>query len=180
MVHEGRKLTGLLTIVLAAAVSVGANADAGTEGLTLSALIGQSQFDDLDNEGHLQVGLGWKFKGPWSVEAVYSSLDSSGGTPEIDVDVARWHIDAQYQFKTSDPKLQPYLVGGIGYASTDFEGGFDNDDRLLNIGGGVKYDLGSGWAVRAEARLFDVEDIDELRSVFSVGLEYMIHPAAAK
>lgn len=191
MVREVRKLAVGVMVALVFGVSAGANADAGREGLTLSAHVGQSQFDDLDNEAHVQLGVGWKFKGPWSVEAVYASLDSSGGTPEIDVEVVRWHVDAQYRIETSaqknnpfaNPKLQPYLLGGIGYASTNFtnsEGGFDNDDRMLNIGGGVKYDLGSGWSVRGEARIFKVQDIDELRSVFNIGLEYMIHPAAAK
>ena len=177
MIREGWKLAAGALLVFAA---WGAQADAGSEGLTLSALIGQSQFDDLDSEAHVQVGIGWKFKGPWSVEAVYSSLDTSGGTPEIDAEVDRWHVDALYQFKTSDPKLQPYVAGGIGYTATNFEGGFDNDDRLLNIGGGVKYDLGSGWSVRGEVRLFNVQDIDELRSVFNVGVEYKLHPAASK
>lgn len=180
MFRKGRKLAVWVMVMLAFGVIAGANADAGSEGLTLSALIGQSQFDDLDNEAHVQLGVGWKFKGPWSVEGVYASLDSAGGRPKIDVEVIRWHVDAQYRIETSDPKLQPYLLGGIGYASTNFEGGFDNDDRLLNIGGGVKYDLGSGWSVRGEARFFNVQDIDELRSVFNVGLEYMIHPAASK
>ena len=148
--------------------------------MTFSALVGQSQFDDLDNETHIQLGAGWRFPGPWEIEGVYASVDSSGGAPEIDVDVTRWHLDAKYNIRGADGQpLRVYVLGGIGYASTDFEGGFDNDDRLLNLGAGVKYDLGSGWALRAEARLFDVEDIDELQSVFNIGLQYTIHPSAA-
>ena len=77
MVREGRKLAVGVMVALVFGVSAGANADAGREGLTLYAHVGQTQFDDLDNEAHVQLGVVWKFMGPWAVESVFATLDSA-------------------------------------------------------------------------------------------------------
>ena len=58
--------------------------------------------------------------------------------------------NAIYPFELEDSDLQPYVGGGLNFASVDFEGSGDTDVGL-NLLGGINFDLG-GFAAFAEAK----------------------------
>lgn len=161
----------IMVALAALALSGPALADAPV-GLTISPMVGQTWLDDLDDESHWQIGVGYQFDNPWAVELTYSALDteSTSDVPAIKTDVTRWHVDALYHLEAMG-KVRPYLAAGLGYAEYDFAG-LDNDERLFNAGVGLKYGLSDNLALRGDWRFFSVSDIDDLQSALSVGLHY--------
>ena len=143
-----------IMVALAALALTGpALADAPV-GLTISPMVGQTWLDDLDDESHWQIGVGYQFDNPWAVELTYSALDteSTSDVPAIKTDVTRWHVDALYHLEAMG-KVRPYLAAGLGYAEYDFAG-LDNDERLFNAGVGLKYGLSDNLALRGDWRFF--------------------------
>ena len=74
-------------------------------------MVGQTWLDDLDDESHWQIGVGYQFDNPWAVELTYSALDteSTSDVPAIKTDVTRWHVDALYHLEAMG-KVRPYLA----------------------------------------------------------------------
>jgi opacity protein-like surface antigen len=69
-----------------------------------------------------------------------------------------YQFDVLYQFKNSESKLRPFVVGGLGFSHFGIQPA--NGQQVLpfsnrfsyNLGGGVKYFFNRHWGVRAEVR----------------------------
>ena len=171
------KLTRLILTVVAVSLGLGTSLGATGEepvGLTASVLAGGTTLKDLDNESHVQLGIGYRFNSPWGIEAVYSSLDSeSDDVPPIGAEVTRFHVDALYHLSDFGD-LTPYFAIGVGDGAVNFDGGFDNNDRLVNLGVGAKYPLAENLFLRADLRFYSiVSGIDDLESTVGIGLHYV-------
>ena len=135
--------------------------------LRCQSTAGATTLEDLDNEPHIQLGLGYRFDNPWGVEFVYSSVDSeSDDSPPIGAEVNRWHVDALCHLKDVG-QLTPYLAFGAGNGAVYFDGGFDNDDRLLNAGIGAKFPLSDNLLLHRDLRLY-VKGVDDLERTVGV------------
>ena len=64
-----------------------------------------------------------------------------------------------YAFGSRDDPLQPYLVGGVGFALVLF----DKEEVTLNAGGGLRLNLTSNLGLFAEARVFRILDSNKSR-----------------
>ena len=135
--------------------------------LRCQSTAGATTLEDLDNEPHIQLGLGYRFDNPWGVEFVYSSVDSeSDDSPPIGAEVNRWQVDALCHLKDVG-QLTPYLAFGVGNGAVYFDGGFDNDDRLLNAGIGAKFPLSDNLLLHRDLRLY-VKGVDDLERTVGV------------
>ena len=123
---------------------------------TLSPMIGYQGFDsnlDIDDSAVYGLGLGYNLDRNWGLELdvryAPTEADFSGG-PDVNV----WAVTGNvlYHFQP-EQALVPYLVGGIGGLQYDIDGtGSDDEDFILNWGGGVKYGLTEYIDLRVDLR----------------------------
>ncbi len=128
---------------------------------------------DFDNDRGLDAemfsksgGLGYQFNNHWSLEAIYSSIETNSdrplrsGLPDgRNVDLDQYRLDALYTINP-ESKVQGYAVLGGG------EGEFEDQvtdqtskSTLINYGVGLKFPITDRVAVRGDVRAFT--DIDE-------------------
>ena len=102
----------------------------------------------LDDSAGFFAGLGLQFTERAAIEinTVEMDADVTGGG-EIDID--HYKIDLLYDLSDAVDGLRPYVVAGMG--NTNFGG---DNDTLLNLGVGVKYDLNNNWQWRTAMRTF--------------------------
>ena len=103
-----------------------------------------------------------------AVEAGYltGSEDFSGFGVDVDSHGFSFDVNLHYLFpQTNTPKFTPYVLGGIGYlrASASFTvagSTFDESasDTGLNIGGGVRWQVGSRWGLKPEIKVLIADD----------------------
>lgn len=82
------------------------------------------------------------------------SLFNGSLSPLASSNLDEYQFDILYQFRSSESKLRPFAVAGLGFTH------FSNIEDLVgfgsnfsyNIGGGVKYFLNDHWGLRAEVR----------------------------
>lgn len=165
-------------VLLASLIAASSVAQAAPEeGFTIAPSIGYYNMDNhrgVDNTTALSLGLGYQFGNPWAVEFVYLNADSEASVGGSDVDVDQYRLDALYHL-AEQGNWTPYLAAGVG--TTDFSPGENN--ALINAGGGVKYALNQDLSLRADFRLInDVED-NELDNLTMVGLHYVFGAKSA-
>lgn len=141
------------------------------------------------------AGLGYSITDRWALEGVidYFSVD----VEDIDekVDVYNYHMDILYHFLgrfCGNLCWQPYVAFGVGeirieqdHSNDDFydyddgygyDYGYDYDwhDRqtMVNLGLGIKYQLGPRWQTRADARVFQGVEEGGLDGFLSVSIGY--------
>jgi len=140
---------------------------------------------DLDDGKVGEIGLGYIIDKHWAIEAIYS--DISGIESDITgakVDADMYRLDALYHFDQSG-HWTPYLAAGVGELSLDTKGGSDNDETILNFGGGVKYAMSKELSVRGDLRAVygdEDSDLDTLATIsfnYVFGAESAAAPAAA-
>jgi Outer membrane protein beta-barrel domain len=70
-----------------------------------------------------------------------------------DSDIDQFQFGALYMFRSSDVKLRPYIVGGVGFTHDSNSNSTPNRTEFSwSIGGGVKYFAGRHIGFRADAR----------------------------
>jgi hypothetical protein len=78
-----------------------------------------------------------------------------------DVGIWSYGLDASYHLATPSPLVQPFLIGGLGAKTYDFDGLDALTHFMWNVGAGVDVALHPRAALRLEARnnlsLFDPE-----------------------
>lgn len=127
------------------------------------------------------VGYGYSITDRWAMEGVvdYFSVD----VKDIDekVEVYNYHLDLFYHFLgrfCGNECWQPYVAFGAGEVRVDFDHDFDPDldwhDRqtMVNLGLGVKYQLGPRWQTRADLRAFQGVERGGLDGFLSVSIGY--------
>lgn len=108
-----------------------------------------NDYTGLEESWGFSLGLGFQFTERWAAELNSFDMDAdvkSGG--EIDLD--HYRVDLLYDLSEAVDGLRPFLVAGMG--NTDFNG---DNDTLINIGAGVKYDFSDSWQFRTSLRAFN-------------------------
>jgi hypothetical protein len=72
---------------------------------------------------------------------------------------------AQYSFATSNPKVAPYVSGGLGIihgsgsvAGPGFSASAGSNDFMFHFGGGLRYFVKDNWGIRPELKVFAGSD----------------------
>jgi hypothetical protein len=93
---------------------------------------------------------------------LYSPTTATGSAgAATDVDVWAYGLDVSYHMATRSPLVQPFLIGGLGAKTYDFDGMDPVHHLMWNVGAGVDVALHPRASLRLEARdymsLFDPE-----------------------
>lgn len=148
---------------------------------TLSPMAGGHIFDDdqdLEESILWSIGLGYSLTNRAALEAVYSQANADGETAtDSDAKVRTFRLDALYHFRP-DNALVPYLAIGLGEINSNPEIGQNSEHLLTNIGGGIKYFISEGIALRADVRyLLDFPE-PENNLLYSAGLLFQFGNSA--
>jgi len=180
-----RFLLPLLVPALLLAMLTVAHAGVTAESFSLSPYVGGYSF--LGRE-HLETGpvfglrAGYNFTKNFGTEAVFdfARAHHSDGAPGH-VDAYNYHLDALYHFMPAGPVV-PYLAAGYGGQTR--ENDLEVTYGAFNYGGGIKYFVTDGLAVRGDVRgLYMHHDEASFHNVeYTVGVDFMfggVKPKAA-
>jgi OOP family OmpA-OmpF porin len=111
--------------------------------------------DDGINGG--QIAVGWKMSDRWYFEGMtgYSSMGAyTISAPVVRDDISIWEVSANALFSLGpETRLNPYLIGGIGFMSTSSNFARAENSTLINLGAGVLWQFGnSPMSLRLEYR----------------------------
>lgn len=142
---------------------------------------------DFDNNRGLDAetfyksgGLGYQFNNHWSLEAIYSSIETESdsllrsGLPEgSDVDLDQYRLDALYTINPED-RVQGYAVLGGGHGEfEDKQTDRTNESTLINYGVGLKFPITDRFAVRGDVRAFSDIDEEETDAAVTLSLNWL-------
>jgi OmpA-OmpF porin, OOP family len=128
---------------------------------------------DLDDATIWGASAGYVLDQNWTLEAAVSSFDTQVASSDIDVDSMQYRLDALYHLDTSSA-WRPFVAFGVGDQELDFTGGQSHRDTLINLGLGLKRDLGDNWQFRTDLRNFNSIDneYNELAVTFGLGYRF--------
>ena len=166
--------------VLAATLATPALAER-QETIYINPFAGFQLFDDkrdLSETGTFGVGLEYRFRPHWSVEALYSRADADRkyvpGQSEFD----EVRVDGTYYFAGPDEVWNPYVSLGAGYADfgSDSSGvrtaGSNHDETRVNVGTGFRYNVSDAVSLRGDLREFHGIDESTFDTQVSLGISY--------
>jgi OOP family OmpA-OmpF porin len=173
-----------LSAFIAAVISSGASADIPS--VEIHADGGQYFFeDDLEDADFWDVGIGFALGGNWQLDLVASKWDSeldSGVSEIIDVDGTQYRADLLYHIDTQS-KWRPFVGFGIGDQDREINSidGHSERDTLVNLGVGLKRELGNHWQFRTDLRAFNSLDNEytDLAITAGIGLVFGGEPEPA-
>ena len=147
---------GLLLLILALLVGPGSavRAELRAGAFYLTPQIGGYVFEGNQNLDHsltYGLGLGYVLDKHWAGELTFNFIDAEFETFGGDVDGYLLRLDGLYHF-TPERRLVPYLAAGIGGIRLDPDLSSSDNSFLINAGGGLKYFLTDGIALRGDAR----------------------------
>jgi OOP family OmpA-OmpF porin len=152
-----RKLA--LSAVIAAAISSGASANNPAVEIHVDG--GRYFFEDTLNDADTWgVGVGFGLGENWMIDLVASQWDSevSALGDDGDVDGIQYRADMLYHI-TTESKWRPYVAFGVGDQDRDFTNtDLSERDTLVNLGAGLKRELGNNWQFRTDIRAFNSLD----------------------
>jgi len=133
--------------------------------------------DDGLNGG--QIAFGYQLNDRWYFEGMtgYSSMSGFTAYPPFspdDVSILEGSVNALFALGP-ETRLNPYLLGGIGFMSTTSNFSRAENSMLANLGAGALYQIGnSPWYARLEYRArFEVfNTITYTDQLFSLGVQY--------
>jgi OOP family OmpA-OmpF porin len=115
----------------------------------LVPFVGGTWVDDdrqLDDDMHYGVGVGKHMTDEWSAQfSLYTSEHDANRASRpwpasFDGEITGGTLDLMRVFYRSG-RISPYLLGGIGYQTTDYEGLEHDDNVAASIGAGLMWDL---------------------------------------
>lgn len=134
------------------------------------------EIDDGDTWG---MSIGRPVNQNWTIEAAVSRFDSEfENIPGSDVDSIQYRLDALYHFDTSSA-WRPFLAFGVGDQKLEYPVADSDRDTLVNVGVGLKRDLGDRWQFRTDLRNFNSVDNEYNEVALTVGLGYRFGIAEA-
>jgi len=134
---------------------------------------------DLSETGTFGVGLEYRFKPHWAVEAIYSRADADRKYVPGSSDFEELRIDGIYYFATPDKAWNPYVSLGAGHA--DFgvgdtisyrTAGTDHDETRVNVGAGFRYNVTDAVSLRGDLREFHGIDESTFDTQVSLGISF--------
>ncbi|MGB2108530.1 MAG: OmpA family protein [Marinobacter vinifirmus] len=167
--------------VLASSLSAPALA-ADKQSIYLNPFAGYQLFDDkrdLSETDTYGVGIEYRFKPHWAVEAVYSRADADRKYVDGDSEFEELRLDGLYYFRGQDSAWNPYLAFGAGYADFGdgpvFTAGTNHDETRVNVGAGVRYNISDMISLRGDLREFHGIDESTFDTMVSLGLSLAFH-----
>ncbi len=142
---------------------------------------GRIFFDDpLKDANTWGASLGFPLTDRWTLETVWSRYDSETKAGAVDVDGTQYRLDGIYNFVNSS-SWTPYLALGVGDLERSYNAINPSQHRetLVNLGGGVKYNLSRSWQVRTDLRAFNSLDNEYTDVAVNVGLSYLLGKKSA-
>lgn len=175
------KNTHMLALSAAiAAISAGASAD--NHKFEVHADFGRTFFEEpIEDANTWGLGFGYVLNENWTLDAVasrYSTETQSGG---VDVDGTQYRLDALYHINT-ESLWRPYVAFGVGDQEIEWDNNESHRDTLLNLGAGVKRNLGGNWEFRTDVRAFNSLDNEYTDLALNAGISYLFggSPAPVK
>ncbi len=104
------------------------------------------------------------------IEVLYEAQDTEfdrlsfrGPSPVRDLDIEYFQVGFLWQWLPTE-EIRPFIVGSLGAANLDLEGGVDETRFATTVGGGVKFFFSDHVGARFEGRLYHVllENNDEV------------------
>jgi OmpA-OmpF porin, OOP family len=168
-------------LLFAAIATLSASAYANDHKADVFVNAGKVFFSDveLDDSAIWGVNAGYVLDKNWTLEAAISSFDTEVEGSSFDIEGTQYRLDALYHLDTSSA-WRPFVAFGVGDQTLDFTGGSDND-TLVNLGLGLKRDLGDKWQFRTDLRNFNSLDSEynELALTFGLGYRFGAAQVAA-
>jgi hypothetical protein len=118
--------------------------------LTIKTSFDYGVMADVDLWQNLQAEFMWN-RQPTVLGAHDSTTGATTSIGDATLDMYQWGL--LYEFRSSEKKLRPFIVGGLGF--TDYETNSllpFGDKFAYNIGGGVKYFFAKHVGVRLDVR----------------------------
>ncbi|HSC68070.1 MAG TPA: OmpA family protein [Cellvibrio sp.] len=159
-----------LSAVIAAAISSGASAD--NHKVEIHADAGRVFFEDPLKDANIwDFGVGFALDENWMIDLVASQWDSETEPGAVDVDGTQYRADLLYHINT-ESAWRPYVAFGVGDQEREFNtaGAESERDTLVNLGAGIKRDLGSNWQFRTDVRAFNSLDNEYTDLAVTAGL----------
>jgi len=168
-----------LSAAIAAAISTAAHAD--NHKVEIHADAGRTFFEDpLKDANTWGLGVGFYLNENWMLDLVASKYDTETQTGGIDVDGTQYRLDLLYHINT-ESAWRPYVAFGVGDQEREFNAAnaWSERDTLLNLGAGVKRDLGNSWQFRTDVRAFNSLDNEYTDLAVTAGIAYVFGEKAA-
>ncbi|MCM0613575.1 OmpA family protein [Marinobacter sediminum] len=131
---------------------------------------------DLSETGTFGVGLEYRFKPNWAVEAMYSRADADRRYVAGESEFEELRVDGTYYFAGPEEAWNPYLSLGAGNADfgTDPSGprtaGSNHDETRVNVGTGFRYNISDAVSLRGDLREFHGIDESTFDTQVSLGV----------
>lgn len=169
-----------LSAFVAAAVAAGAQAQDHAAEVTIFG--GYHYFEDaIDDDKTWGAAVGLPVSDRWTLEAVWSAYDTTLAQSAADLDGTQYRLDALYNVATTSA-WKPFLAVGLGDLKREYNTGNpeSHNETLLNLGVGLKKDLGGNFQFRTDARAFNSLDNEYTDFALNAGITYLIGKKAAK
>lgn len=142
---------------------------------------------DLSETGTFGVGLEYRFRPNWAVEALYSRADADRKDVDGSSEFEELRIDGIYYFAGQDKAWNPYVSAGAGHADFGVNDsisyrttGTDHDETRVNVGTGFRYNVSDSVALRGDLREFHGIDESTFDTQVSLGISFAFHRAVGK
>jgi OOP family OmpA-OmpF porin len=134
---------------------------------------------DLSETGTFGVGLEYRFKPNWAVEAIYSRADADRKYAAGSSEFNELRVDGIYYFAGPEEAWNPYVSLGAGHADfgNDSTGptwtsGSNHDETRINAGTGFRYNVNDSVSIRGDLREFHGIDDSTFDTQVSLGLSF--------
>ena len=134
---------------------------------------------DLSETGTFGVGLEYRFRPNWAVEALYSRADADRKYVDGSSDFEEIRVDGIYYFASQDKAWNPYVAMGVGHAEFGVgdvisysTAGTDHEETRVNVGTGFRYNVSDSIALRGDLREFHGIDESTFDTQVSLGISF--------
>lgn len=163
-----------------AAISAGASAD--NHKFEVHADVGRTFFEEpIEDATNWGLGFGFVLNENWTLDAVASRYSTETQRGGVDVDGTQYRLDALYHINT-ESLWRPYVAFGVGDQEIEWDNDESHRDTLLNLGAGLKRNLGGNWEFRTDVRAFNSLDNEYTDLALNAGISYLFggSPAPVK
>jgi len=151
----------------------------------LNPFAGFQLFDDkrdLSETGTYGVGIEYRFRPNWVVEAIYSRADADRKYVAGKSEFEELRLDGTYYFAGPDEAWNPYVSMGAGHAEFGMgdtisynTAGTAHDETRVNLGAGFRYNVSDMISIRGDLREFHGIDESTFDTMVSLGLSWAFH-----
>ncbi|WP_372964253.1 OmpA family protein [Marinobacter sp.] len=141
---------------------------------------------DLSETDTYGVGIEYRFRPNWAVEAVYSRADADRKYVAGDSEFEELRLDGTYYFAGQEKTWNPYVSMGAGHAKFGLgdtisytTAGTDHEETRVNVGAGFRYNISDMISLRADLREFHGIDESTFDTMASLGLSWAFHRTTA-